>query len=187
MTVDNGVRCSTARAYLDPVRGRPNLTIRTHAAAERLCLRDQRATGVTYLHRGGSVTVNARREVLLCAGAIASPQLLLLSGIGDPKQLQPHEIATTHELPGVGRNLMDHLEIYFQQACTQPVSLNRWLSLAGKGLIDIVPSQTPAEVVAAEADTLPFYQIFVHDGLVPIVTIEEDGDRQKLRARPIPA
>jgi choline dehydrogenase len=73
--------------------------------------------------------------VLLCAGAIASPQLLLLSGIGDPKQLQPHEIATTHELPGVGRNLMDHLEIYFQQACTQPVSLNRWLSLAGKGLI----------------------------------------------------
>jgi choline dehydrogenase len=135
MTVDNGVRCSTARAYLDPVRGRPNLTIRTHAAAERLCLRDQRATGVTYLHRGGSVTVNARREVLLCAGAIASPQLLLLSGIGDPKQLQPHEIATTHELPGVGRNLMDHLEIYFQQACTQPVSLNRWLSLAGKGLI----------------------------------------------------
>jgi choline dehydrogenase len=135
MTVDQGVRCSTARAYLDPVRKRPNLTVRLHCHAQRLLCTNRSVNGVLYHHHGSSRSVTARREVLLCAGAIGSPQLLLCSGVGPVEQLQTHGITPIAPLPGVGQNLMDHLEIYFQQACTAPVSLNRWLNLAGKGLI----------------------------------------------------
>ena len=134
MTVDGGIRMSTARAYLDPVRHRPNLTIRAHCHVQHLRFNASRMTGVDYLERKQSTSATAD-EVLLCAGAIGSPQILLLSGVGEAEELSRVGIPLRHSLPGVGRNLMDHLEVYFQQACSQPVSLNRWLNLAGKGFI----------------------------------------------------
>jgi choline dehydrogenase len=120
-----GRRASTARGYLDQARGRPNLTIVTHALTDRILFKGKRAIGVDYLHGDGStpITVNARREVLLCSGAIASPQVLQRSGVGPAALLRALDIPLVHDLPGVGENLQDHLEVYLQYACTQPVSL----------------------------------------------------------------
>lgn len=135
MTVRDGVRCSAALAYLAPAVSRSNLTVRSGSPVQRLNVESGRCEGLTYRHRGATHTAVAREEVVLAAGAIGSPQLLMLSGIGPGEALEPHGIPVRHELPGVGANLMDHLEIYFQQACTQPVSLNRWLNPLGKGVI----------------------------------------------------
>ena len=135
MTVDNGVRCSAARAYLAPVLARSNLTVRTRSMVERVQFEGRRAVGIAYRHRGRVEQTEARREVVLSAGAIGSPHLLMLSGIGSPDELGAHGIEVIQALPGVGQNLMDHLEVYVQQACTQPVSLNRWLHPLGKSLI----------------------------------------------------
>jgi len=120
----NGRRASTARGYLDQARERPNLTIVTHALTDRILFEGKRAIGVNYL-RGGAqpTTVRARREVLLCGGAIASPQVLQRSGVGPAPLLKGLGIALVHELPGVGQNLQDHLEMYLQYECKQPVSL----------------------------------------------------------------
>ncbi|RNM27124.1 choline dehydrogenase [Dickeya undicola] len=121
----DGRRASTARGYLDMARGRPNLTIVTHALTDRLLFDGKRATGVSYL-RGNSnqpQRVAARREVLLCAGAIASPQILQRSGVGPADLLQSLAIPLVQHLPGVGQNLQDHLEMYLQYRCKQPVSL----------------------------------------------------------------
>lgn len=143
-----GRRSSTARGYLDQARGRPNLTIVTHALTDRILFSGKRAIGVAYLQGDGDtpVIVNARREVLLCSGAIASPQILQRSGVGPAALLRELDIPLVHELPGVGQNLQDHLELYLQYACKQPVSLYpalqwwnqpaigaNWL-LRGKGL-----------------------------------------------------
>ncbi|NOC93626.1 GMC family oxidoreductase [Ruegeria sp. HKCCD6604] len=108
----NGERCSAAAGYLFPVSGRPNLTVITHAHASRLRFEGKRATGVVYRVRGkgADITVQAKREVLLCAGALKTPQLLQVSGVGAKSDLEPHGIAIHHELPGVGRNLQDHLD-----------------------------------------------------------------------------
>ena len=135
MTVANGVRCSTAVAYLYPALSRSNLTLWRHAQAQQLLVHDGCARGVRLSVKGRISEVKARREVLVCAGAVASPQLLMLSGIGPGEELQRHNIQPVHELPGVGENLMDHLEVYFQQAASAPVSLNRWLNPVGKGII----------------------------------------------------
>ncbi|MTJ04299.1 MAG: glucose-methanol-choline oxidoreductase [Sediminimonas qiaohouensis] len=105
-----GERCSAAAAYLHPVMDRPNLTVITRARAARIHVEDGRATGVTYLRRGRTCFASARAEVLLCGGAFNSPQILQLSGIGAPDDITPHGIEMTHELPGVGRNLQDHLD-----------------------------------------------------------------------------
>ncbi|WP_296763608.1 choline dehydrogenase [Sediminimonas sp.] len=105
-----GERCSAAAAYLHPVMDRPNLTVVTRAHAEQITLEGQRATGVAYRRRSRRHHVKARRDVLLCAGAFNSPQLLQLSGIGAPEDLRPHGVTLRHELPGVGRNLQDHLD-----------------------------------------------------------------------------
>lgn len=106
----NGERCSAAAAYLFPVLDRPNLTVITHAHASGLTFDGNRATGVTYKEKGKEQTVNAKREVLLSAGSLKSPQLLQLSGIGDPKDLEKHGIPVRHTLPGVGKNLQDHVD-----------------------------------------------------------------------------
>ena len=135
MTVDQGVRCSTARAYLASASQRKNLTVLTGCHVLRVVIEDRRATGVVYRRGRSETTITARREVLLAAGAICSPQILLLSGIGAEEKLLPHGIPQVADLPGVGRNLMDHMEVYFQQECLKPVSLNRRLNLLGKGLI----------------------------------------------------
>jgi choline dehydrogenase len=120
-----GRRSSTARGYLDQARGRPNLTIVTHALTERILFEDKRAVGVAYLHGNSNqaISVHSRREVLLCAGAIASPQILQRSGVGPAELLRELDIPLVHDLPGVGENLQDHLEMYLQYQCIQPVSL----------------------------------------------------------------
>ena len=106
----NGERCSAAAAYLHPVMGRPNLTVITHAHATGLVFDGKRATGVRYRRKGHDETAEARREVILCGGSFGSPQLLLLSGIGPVDELKQHGIGVVHELPGVGKNLQDHLD-----------------------------------------------------------------------------
>ncbi|MFZ4535628.1 GMC family oxidoreductase [Propionivibrio sp.] len=122
VTQKNGRRCSTARAYLTPARSRANLTVITGAHATRVIFEQHRALGVEYQHRGRLQQVGARREVILSAGAIQSPRLLMLSGVGDARQLQPIGIEPHHHLPGVGQNLQDHLDVTLVQACTQPIS-----------------------------------------------------------------
>ena len=119
----HGRRASTARGYLDQARRRPNLTIVTHATTDRILFMGKRANGVAYLHGGTSVTAYARREVLLCGGAIASPQILQRSGVGPAAWLRELDIPLILDLPGVGQNLQDHLEMYMQYECKEPVSL----------------------------------------------------------------
>ncbi len=108
----NGERCSAAAAYLFPVMDRPNLTVITRAHASKLILDGKRATGVVYKKyaKGADIHVIAKREVLVCAGALQSPQLLQVSGIGAAEDLSQHGIAVQHDLPGVGKNLQDHLD-----------------------------------------------------------------------------
>lgn len=118
-----GRRSSTARGYLDVARQRPNLTIVTHAQTDRILFDGKTASGVKWLVKGQSHQAQATREVLLCAGAIASPQILQRSGVGPEEWLRELDIDVVHPLPGVGRNLQDHLEVYMQFRCKQPVSL----------------------------------------------------------------
>jgi choline dehydrogenase len=108
LTVKNGLRQSAAVAYLHPAMSRPNLKVETRALARRVTMQGRKATGVEYAQGGRVVTARARREVILAGGAINSPQLLQLSGIGDGRLLQDLGIATVHDLPGVGENLQDH-------------------------------------------------------------------------------
>ena len=123
-SVHAGERWSTARAYLDPARERPNLTVVTKAQVQRLVIEGRRATGVVYKDRRGKITtVQARREVILSAGAVGSPQLLMLSGIGPAEHLQAMGIDVIADLPGVGQNLNDHPDFVLKYQCTQPVSL----------------------------------------------------------------
>ncbi|MEC5161133.1 MULTISPECIES: GMC family oxidoreductase [unclassified Janthinobacterium] len=123
LTQKNGERWSVARAYLHPVRGRANLTVLTGARAGKVLLEGKRACGVAYVQRGQRGDIGARREVILCGGAINSPQLLMLSGIGPRQELLRHGIAPLHALPGVGQNLQDHLDVLVVHRCVQPVSL----------------------------------------------------------------
>ncbi|MDH4871044.1 choline dehydrogenase [Pseudomonas sp. BN515] len=120
-----GRRAATGRGYLDQARSRPNLTIVTHALTDRILFSGKRATGVAYLqgNNDNPITVRARREVLVCSGAIASPQLLQRSGVGPAALLRDLDVPVVHDLPGVGANLQDHLELYLQYACKEPVSL----------------------------------------------------------------
>ncbi len=122
-TTPQGRRSSTARGYLDQARQRPNLTIVTHAVTDRILFSGRQAIGVSYLQGTLAHTTHARREVLLCSGAIASPQILQRSGVGPSNLLNALDIAVVLDLPGVGANLQDHLEIYQQYECLQPVSL----------------------------------------------------------------
>jgi choline dehydrogenase len=135
MTVKDGVRWSTAKAYLKPALGRPNLELVSKALTRRVVFDGLKAVGVEYEAGGRSETVRAEREVILCAGSIGSPMLLQLSGIGPGQVLQDAGVPVVHDLPGVGENLQDHLEVYFQFRCTQPITLNGQLDLFHKFLI----------------------------------------------------
>jgi choline dehydrogenase len=137
MTVHNGRRWSTAMAYLRPALKRPNLQLFSNALVKRIVFEGRRAVGVV-IERGGVETVlSARREVILSAGAIGSPHILKLSGIGPGAELAAHGIDVVADRPGVGENLQDHLEFYFQQACLEPISLYKHLSLLGKARIGV--------------------------------------------------
>lgn len=135
MTVGGGRRCSAANAYLRPAMKRPNLAVRTRALATSIVFEGGRAVGLRYLRGGAKLEVRAQREVLLCGGPINSPQLLKLSGVGPGAELQRHGIAVVRNLPGVGENLQDHLEFYFQVACTQPITLYSSMGLFARALI----------------------------------------------------
>ena len=122
--VKRGRRFSAARAYLHPVKRRRNLTVQCRALATKLITEGKTVVGVEYsLPFGRNKSVRAK-EVILCGGAFNSPQLLQVSGIGNETDLRSVGITPVHHLPGVGENLQDHLEVYVQQSCTQPVSLN---------------------------------------------------------------
>jgi choline dehydrogenase len=120
LTARNGLRCSTAVAYLKPVRHRRNLTIVTEAHAERVVITDRRATALVYRGANGRRIARARSEILLAAGAIHSPHLLMLSGIGPGAQLAKAGIEVCHDLSGVGMNLQDHLQARLVYASTRP-------------------------------------------------------------------
>jgi len=124
MTIHRGRRWSAATAYLRPALSRPNLKIVVEALTTRILLEGTRATGVEFRQRGRLRQVRARREVILSGGAINSPQLLLLSGIGPADEIRRLGIPVALDLPGVGRNLQDHLELYVQYACTKPITLH---------------------------------------------------------------
>lgn len=132
MTVQDGVRSSTARAYLEPARKRQNLTVMKRVLVDRLVLEGKRAVGVIAAQDGNSIELRANKEVILSAGSIASPMILQRSGIGSEATLRKVGITPQHVSPGVGQNLQDHLEVYFQFHCKQPVSLNSKLDLWNK-------------------------------------------------------
>ncbi|MFE8072345.1 choline dehydrogenase [Marinobacteraceae bacterium S3BR75-40.1] len=132
MTVRDGVRCSTALAYLKPALSRPNLQLEMHALTTRVIMEGKRAIGVEYRQKGQTFRVRARKEVILSASAFNSPKLLMLSGIGPAEELKRHGIEVVHDLPGVGQNLQDHLEVWVQQQCTQKITLNGWLNPLAK-------------------------------------------------------
>ena len=131
-----GRRWSAARAYLDPAKSRPNLDVSTRAFVPRVVLDGTRAVGVEVVRRGRRERVDAG-EVILAGGAINSPQLLQLSGVGNGDELRKVGVDAVHNLPGVGENLQDHLEVYIQYSCTQPVSVQpglRWRNRPWIGL-----------------------------------------------------
>ncbi len=121
-TTYRGRRWNAARAYVHPVKNRANLTVRWHALAGRIQFEGTRAVGVEY-SRGGKVRQAFGGEIVCCGGSINSPQVLQLSGVGNAAELGQLGIEMTQDLPGVGENLQDHLEVYIQYACTKPVSL----------------------------------------------------------------
>jgi choline dehydrogenase len=123
LTIYDGRRWSAAAAYLRPILSRPNLTIESHAHVTRVTIEHGRAAGVEYVQKKQRIGVRASREVLLCGGAVNTPQVLMLSGIGDPEILQRFALPVMAELKGVGQNLQDHLDCSIQYECTQPITL----------------------------------------------------------------
>jgi choline dehydrogenase len=137
MTIWQGRRWSTANAYLRPALRRSNVRLTTRAFVRRILLEGKRACGVEYERSGQVRTAKANREVIIAASSINSPRLLQHSGIGDAAYLKSIGIEPLHHLPGVGENLHDHLEVYFQYECLLPVSLYPKLNLLSKGMIGL--------------------------------------------------
>ena len=135
MTVWRGRRWSAANAYLKPVLQRRNLALRAHAHVRRVVMEGRRAVGVEYETGGTIRRVRAKADVILAASSINSPKLLMLSGIGPAAHLREHGIEVVADRPGVGANLQDHLEIYLQVKCRQPITLYRHWNLFSKALI----------------------------------------------------
>ena len=137
MTVKDGVRWSSARAYLHPAMKRANLRVVTHALATSILFDGARAAGVAYERGGAKHVAKARRETILCGGPINSPHLLKLSGIGPAPELASLDIPLVRALPGVGENLQDHLEFYFQMASTKAITLYGQTGVFSRGLIGL--------------------------------------------------
>ncbi len=137
MTVGDGMRCSAAVAYLRPALKNPKLRLVTKATVTRILFDGKTATGVEYLRYGQTHVAHAAREVILSAGSIMSPVILKRSGVGPAAELAAHGIEVVHASEGVGENLMDHLELYVQYECREPVSLFPWMSLPAKALIGL--------------------------------------------------
>ena len=135
MNVDKGVRASTANAYLKTAKSRKNLTVIDKVQVEKLLLDGNKATGVMVTRKGKQHYYTAHKEVILSAGSVGSPQLLQVSGIGPAQVLNNANVPVVQDLPGVGENLQDHLEVYFQYRCKQPISLNSKLNYWSMGII----------------------------------------------------
>ena len=169
-TIRRGWRCSAATAFLAPATKRPNLTIATRALAHHVLVEGGRAVGVEY--RSGRNVVNAKavREVILAAGVVGSPHLLMLSGIGDAEHLQEHGIATVHHLPGVGRNVQDHVDCCLVHECREPVSLRENLrvdrvtlgvlraAMFGTGFVTTFPYESGSFIRSSEDLEVPDIQ-----------------------------
>ena len=138
LTSKNGRRCSSAVAYLNPAKKRENLQIITHAQVDKIEIEDNCATGVSYTDRSGKLqTVKANREIVLCGGAINSPQLLMVSGIGEAEQLSEHGITVKKELKGVGKGMQDHLQARLVYKCNEPTLNDEVSSLFGQSKIGL--------------------------------------------------
>ena len=122
-TTRGGRRWSAAKAYLRPAMARGNVTVVSRALTHRVMFEGERAVGVEYSHDGQMTQVRAAREVIVCGGAINSPQILMLSGVGPADHLRAHGVAVVQDRPGVGQNLQDHIETYVQHRCLQPITL----------------------------------------------------------------
>jgi choline dehydrogenase len=136
-TIHEGRRESSATAYLHPVRGRPNLTVLAKCLTRRIVMEDNRAIGIDCLLKGREVRFHAEREVVLSAGAINSPKLLMLSGLGPADHLRRHNIPVVADLVQVGQNLQDHVDVAVMVSCTQPVSTTPALRWHNKGLVGV--------------------------------------------------
>ena len=161
-TIRDGRRQSSATAFLTPVLGRPNLTARPHAHTTRLFVSGRRVTGVEYMRDGRTVRARVRREVIVCAGVIESPKLLLLSGIGPADHLRAHGIPVVADLPGVGHNLQDHVRVSVSWHARRGVAA----SSTSAGLI--VRSRPG---MAAASPDLQFYVGRGNDEASPFVTL----------------
>jgi choline dehydrogenase len=135
--VHRGRRLSAARAYLHPVLDRPNLDVVTRAMVNKVTFDGLRATGVEYTVRGRTERVTAS-EIVLCGGAFNTPQLLQLSGVGNADELRPLGVEMVHQLPGVGENMQDHLEVYIQHASKLPVSIQPWMAMWRRPLVGLM-------------------------------------------------
>lgn len=135
MTVKKGVRASTSNAYLRRTMRRKNFRLISGIIARKVLIQDKKAQGIEYQKGSQIQQVFANKEVILSAGSIGSPQLLQLSGVGPAQVLKEAGVELIHDLPGVGENLQDHLEVYYQYSCKQPITLNGKLDLFNKGLI----------------------------------------------------
>ncbi|HEV7847466.1 MAG TPA: choline dehydrogenase [Thermoleophilaceae bacterium] len=135
--VHNGKRLSAARAYLHPVMDRPNLTVETRAFTTRIAFEGSRAVGVDYARSGRRKRSVRAGEVIVCGGAINSPQLLQLSGVGAASELAQHGIDVVADLPGVGENLQDHLEVYVQHGSKQPVTMAPYFAMKRRPLVGL--------------------------------------------------
>jgi choline dehydrogenase len=144
--IRNGKRLSAARAYLHPIMQRKNLTVSTRAFTTRVLFEGKRAVGIEYV-LGGARHRAIGKEIILCGGSINSPQLLQLSGVGNAQELSALDVPVQHDLPGVGENLQDHLEVYVQYACKQPVSMQpalKWYNKPFIGLAWLLFKRGPA-------------------------------------------
>lgn len=154
VTQRNVRRESAATAYLKPIKRRKNLKIATHALAARVIVKNGRAVGLTYFHQKQEQTAYVTHDIVLSAGAVNSPKLLLLSGIGPADELQALGIDIVHDLPGVGKNFQDHMDVYIAAECSQPVSYNgedRWFKAIPHGIQYVLFKTGPVTACVAEA------------------------------------
>jgi choline dehydrogenase/4-pyridoxate dehydrogenase len=171
MTVRDGRRCSAADAYLRPALTRNNLAVEVHAFVTRLVFDGRRAAGVEYVRRGKSITAHAERDIILCGGVINSPQLLMLSGIGDPDELRANGIDVKVALPGVGKNLQDHISASIAYQRKEPGPFHRAMRfdrivpalasayLRGEGIASDLPTGQMAFLKSRPDAALPDVQL----------------------------
>ena len=177
LTTRRGRRWSTAVGYLRPARRRPNLRVVTRAHVSRIVFEDRRAVGVAYRHRGTERTAGAGREIVLSAGAINSPQVMQLSGLGPGELLRRHGIEVLKDIPGVGENLQDHYQVRSIYRCTRPITLNdclrnplRKLAMAAeyllfrKGFMAVAAAQVGVFARARPASETPDVQFHITPG-----------------------